>query len=117
MPDGCALLVLTGRCLVVPTPPPFFLQASVFHVPEAESCGNLVAHVKVPALYNEEKQGVPVAPWVLFNDFAVQHVKKEDVVSFNMDWKVPCILYYTLRGGVNSKVKSLDANIPIKQFK
>ena len=68
-----------------------------------------MAHVKVPALYNEEKQGVPVAPWVLFNDFAVQHVKKEDVVSFSMDWKVPCILYYTLRGGVNSKVKSLDA--------
>lgn len=93
------------------------VQASVMHVPEAESCGNLVAHIKVPQVYNLEKSGIPVAPWVLFNDFAVQHIKPADAVSYDMDWKVPCVLYYTLRGGEGSKINSLAANIPAKQFK
>ena len=87
------------------------------HIPEAESCGNLVAHINVPQLYNLDKQGVPVAPWVLFNDFSVQHVTKRDAVSYDMDWKVPCILYYTLRAADGGKSKSLNANLPLKHFK
>lgn len=48
-------------------------------------------------MYNLEKNGTPVANWQLFNDFAVSTVLADHAVTYDMEWKVPCILYYMRR--------------------
>jgi len=30
----------------------------------------------------------------LFNDFQISAIDKEEVVEFDLKWKLPCILYY-----------------------
>ena len=32
--------------------------------------------------------------WYIFNDFSIQPIDKFDATQFNLDWKVPCVLYY-----------------------
>jgi len=52
---------------------------------------------QVPACIHEEKSGIPRPVWTLFNDFSVHHVAAAEAVTYDIDWKVPCILYYTRR--------------------
>jgi len=34
--------------------------------------------------------------WYVFNDFAVNQIQSEEVISFFPDWKLPCLLLYSV---------------------
>lgn len=34
--------------------------------------------------------------WYVFNDFAVNQIQAEEVISFFPDWKLPCLLVYSV---------------------
>ena len=38
--------------------------------------------------------------WYVFNDFSIESIEKHEVVQFNMEWKIPCVLYY-MREDIN----------------
>ena len=46
--------------------------------------------------------------WYLFNDFSVSHITAEESISFFPDWKLPCLLFYSVRKIlINKKNKNL----------
>ena len=59
---------------------------------------NLVALVHVPPSYHELKSGdenPSEGVWYVFNDFSISPITLQEAVWFTLDWKVPCVLYYT----------------------
>ncbi|KAF5293684.1 hypothetical protein FQA39_LY03169 [Lamprigera yunnana] len=65
-------------------------------VPEKQ---NLIVLIKVPESYlpeAKEKTG-ELQQWYLFNDFSIYPVPPQEVVWFSLDWKVPCVLYYSTK--------------------
>ncbi|XP_041478319.1 PAN2-PAN3 deadenylation complex catalytic subunit PAN2-like isoform X1 [Lytechinus variegatus] len=72
----------------------YYLHASVGHIRDPRSGGNLVAHINVGKTYHKRKEGVTHMQWYIFNDFSIQPIDKFDATQFNLDWKVPCVLYY-----------------------
>lgn len=52
---------------------------------------NMVSLVKVPASYLQNG----VDQWYLFNDISISQVSAQEAVWFSLDWKVPCVLYYS----------------------
>uniref|UniRef100_H2YM50 USP domain-containing protein n=1 Tax=Ciona savignyi TaxID=51511 RepID=H2YM50_CIOSA len=100
------------------------LFATVAHIDDPRTGGNLVAHVNVGEKYHQRKEfsklitmnlithfmvdlpiflGVTHTQWYLFNDFQISAVDKEDSVTFDLKWKIPCILVY----------KRLDIDFPL----
>lgn len=73
---------------------PYSLHATVAHIVDQKTGGNLVAHINVGTTYHKRKEGVTHTQWYLFNDFSIESINKNEAIDFNMDWKVPCILYY-----------------------
>lgn len=74
----------------------YSLSAVVCYINEtiASERRNLVALIKVPSLY------LPDIPdkdqrWYLFNDFNICPVPAQEAVWFSLDWKTPCVLYYS----------------------
>lgn len=55
---------------------------------------NLVSLVRIPRGYRTGNCG-DTGQWYLFNDFSVASVPAQESVWFSLDWKVPCVLYYT----------------------
>ncbi|CAH1129083.1 unnamed protein product [Ceutorhynchus assimilis] len=55
---------------------------------------NLVALIKVPDLYLKNKE-VNEHKWYLFNDFSICPVPAQEAVWFSLDWKIPCVLFYS----------------------
>lgn len=52
----------------------------------------MVSLVKVPASYllnTSESQ------WFIFNDISISAVSAQEAVWFSLDWKTPCVLYYS----------------------
>ena len=47
------------------------LYATVAHVDDHRTCGNLVANVKVGDSYHRRKEGVTCNQWYLINDFSI----------------------------------------------
>ncbi|XP_072179674.1 PAN2-PAN3 deadenylation complex catalytic subunit PAN2-like [Diadema setosum] len=80
----------------------YYLHASVGHVRDPRTGGNLVAHINVGKTYHKRKEGVTHMQWYIFNDFSIQPIDKMDAIQFNLDWKVPCVLYY-MRNDVTSR--------------
>ncbi|XP_075708229.1 PAN2-PAN3 deadenylation complex catalytic subunit PAN2 isoform X2 [Rhinoderma darwinii] len=78
------------------------LIATVVHILDPRTGGSLVAHIKVGETYHQRKEGVTHKQWYLFNDFLIEPVDKCEAVQFDMNWKVPAILFYTKRN-LNSK--------------
>ncbi|KAJ3586045.1 hypothetical protein NHX12_012446 [Muraenolepis orangiensis] len=75
----------------------FDLVVTVPHLLDARTGGNLVAHIKVGETYHQRKEGVTHQQWYLFNDFLIEPVDKTEAAQFNVNWKVPAILYYAKR--------------------
>nr|DBA32901.1 TPA: hypothetical protein GDO54_000653 [Pyxicephalus adspersus] len=78
------------------------LTASVAHVLDSRTGGSLIAHIKVGETYHQRKEGVTHQQWYLLNDFLIEPVDKCEAVQFDMNWKVPAILFYSKRS-INSK--------------
>ncbi|KAI0329853.1 hypothetical protein GY45DRAFT_1324455 [Cubamyces sp. BRFM 1775] len=65
------------------------LRAMVVQVVAKDANSHLVALVKVP----EAEHAQDPEPWYIFNDFLVQGISEEEVLSIPSSWKVPTILY------------------------
>ncbi|KAF6120801.1 poly(A) specific ribonuclease subunit PAN2 [Phyllostomus discolor] len=88
------------------------LMATVVHILDSRTGGSLVAHIKVGETYHQRKEGVTHQQWYLFNDFLIEPIDKHEAVQFDMNWKVPAILYYIKRN-LNSKY-NLNIKNPIE---
>lgn len=66
---------------------------------------NLIALIKVPVFYLEKrnKDLNTENRWYLFNDFNISPVPAHEAVWFSLDWKVPCLLYYSSEEVLNTK--------------
>lgn len=53
---------------------------------------NMVALIKVPSSYNKN---CSESQWYIFNDINISAVSSQEAVWFSLDWKVPCVLYYS----------------------
>ncbi|XP_073238938.1 PAN2-PAN3 deadenylation complex catalytic subunit PAN2-like [Porites lutea] len=78
------------------------LLATVGHVQDLKSGGNLVAHIHVGTTYHSRKEGVTCSQWYLFNDFAITPISPNDAVHYSLDWKIPCAVVFTRRD-INSR--------------
>ncbi|XP_059384134.1 PAN2-PAN3 deadenylation complex catalytic subunit PAN2-like [Carassius carassius] len=87
------------------------LVVTVSHIQDARTGGNLVVHIKVGETYHQRKEGVTHQQWYLFNDFLIEPIDKAESAQFDVNWKVPAVLYYVKR---NSHPKyDLRINNPI----
>uniref|UniRef100_A0A1B0CY10 USP domain-containing protein n=2 Tax=Lutzomyia longipalpis TaxID=7200 RepID=A0A1B0CY10_LUTLO len=72
------------------------------------TCKNLVSIVKVPdschAVPSEDGSG----NWYVFNDFSITPVSMQEAVWFTLDWKVPCVLFYTTRDAATEAAAQHD---------
>ncbi|XP_050952397.1 PAN2-PAN3 deadenylation complex catalytic subunit PAN2 isoform X2 [Labeo rohita] len=73
------------------------LVVTVSHIQDARTGGNLVAHIKVGETYHQRKEGVTHQQWYLFNDFLIEPIDKAESAQFDVNWKVPAVLYYVKR--------------------
>ncbi|KAK2825541.1 hypothetical protein Q7C36_019468 [Tachysurus vachellii] len=73
------------------------LVVTVPHILDPRTGGNLVAHIKVGETYHQRKEGVTHQQWYLFNDFLIEPVDKTEAAQFDLNWKVPAIIYYARR--------------------
>lgn len=65
---------------------------------------SLVALIYVDSNYHKSKVSgydTNAGQWYIFNDFSIAPISYEEVVWFTLDWKVPCVLFY-------SSVDSID---------
>ncbi|XP_028929154.1 PAN2-PAN3 deadenylation complex catalytic subunit PAN2 isoform X3 [Ornithorhynchus anatinus] len=88
------------------------LMATVVHVLDPRTGGSLAGHIKVGETYHQRKEGVTHQQWYLFNDFLIEPVDQCEAVQFDMNWKVPAILYYVKRN-LNTKY-NLSIKNPIE---
>ncbi|XP_019760308.1 PAN2-PAN3 deadenylation complex catalytic subunit PAN2 isoform X1 [Dendroctonus ponderosae] len=65
---------------------------------------NLVALIKIPDLYMKHKE-LSEHKWYLFNDFSISPVPAQEAVWFSLDWKIPCVLYYSCAELQNSRTE------------
>ncbi|XP_065648134.1 PAN2-PAN3 deadenylation complex catalytic subunit PAN2 isoform X2 [Hydra vulgaris] len=70
------------------------LISNVCHIYDSSFGSTLVAHIKVGKQYHLIKEGKEQDHWYLFNDFAIAPISENEAVTFNLSWKVPCILMY-----------------------
>ncbi|KAF5895017.1 PAN2-PAN3 deadenylation complex catalytic subunit PAN2-like isoform X1, partial [Clarias magur] len=73
------------------------LVVTVPHILDPRTGGNLVAHIKVGETYHQRKEGVTHQQWYLFNDFLIEPIDKIETAQFDLNWKVPAIIYYARR--------------------
>lgn len=59
------------------------------------SRSNIVSCVRVGAWYHMRHQGGAATHWYLFNDFTILPVTQDEAVWLALDWKLPCVLYYS----------------------
>ncbi|CAH0563719.1 unnamed protein product [Brassicogethes aeneus] len=64
---------------------------------------NLVALIKVPDSYLNSKTVDTNTKWYLFNDFSIYPIPVQEAVWFSLDWKTPCVLYYTTPEVIEAK--------------
>ena len=69
---------------------------------------NLVALIKVPVA-SQENTNDHEYKWFLFNDFSISHIRSQEAVWFSLDWKTPCVLYYSLNELLSTKTTVVTA--------
>lgn len=70
---------------------------------------NVVALIKVQEAYLPAGGRDKGEQWYLFNDFSICAVPAKEAVWFSLDWKVPCVLYYSSPEVRNSKTEVVAA--------
>lgn len=64
---------------------------------------NIVSLIRVPDSYLPEDKEANENKWYLFNDFSIVPVPAQEAVWFSLDWKTPCVLYYSTPNILNAK--------------
>uniref|UniRef100_A0A8D8V831 PAN2-PAN3 deadenylation complex catalytic subunit PAN2 n=1 Tax=Cacopsylla melanoneura TaxID=428564 RepID=A0A8D8V831_9HEMI len=78
------------------------LSAVVCYVHEDKK--NLVSIINVPASYHKNPS-LPNSPqWYIFNDFCISQVTGQEAIWFSLDWKIPCVLYFTEHSLMQSSI-------------
>ncbi|XP_055627197.1 PAN2-PAN3 deadenylation complex catalytic subunit PAN2 [Toxorhynchites rutilus septentrionalis] len=86
----------------------YSLSAAICYIDDGAQ-RNLIALIHVPKSYHEMRQQRGAAGvgdtssgsdylngnWYIFNDFSVSPVSVQEAVWFTLDWKAPCVLFYT----------------------
>lgn len=75
---------------------------------------NVVALIKVQESYLPHTSKDKEEKWFLFNDFSICTVPAKEAVWFSLDWKVPCVLYYsspTVRESNTEIVAALNRDV------
>lgn len=67
---------------------------------------NMAALIKVPKSY---MQNINDHQWYLFNDISISSVSAQEAVWFSLDWKVPCVLYYSSDEIINGHTEITQA--------
>ncbi|XP_033339230.2 PAN2-PAN3 deadenylation complex catalytic subunit PAN2 isoform X1 [Megalopta genalis] len=75
----------------------YSLSAVICHINDKSNDDkkHLVAMIRVGPNYHIRSAGSPVSQWYIMNDFCISTITPQEAVWFDLDWKVPCILYYT----------------------
>lgn len=80
---------------------------------------NLVALISVGGQYHKAKLAeydpATGSQWYIFNDFSIASVSEQEAVWFTLDWKVPCVLFYSsveaiAHDGKDIAIESLPGN-------
>jgi len=61
-------------------------MASVCHIRDKETGGNLVSHILAGERYHKRKEGVTHKTWYLFNDFAITPIEKVTHTYINVKY-------------------------------
>lgn len=77
---------------------------------------NLVALIRVGEQYHKAKLAEydsSAGQWYIFNDFSIASVLEQEAVWFTLEWKVPCVLFYSSEEIIahESNVTGIDANL------
>lgn len=70
---------------------------------------NVIALIKVQESYLPSGSKDKEEKWFLFNDFSICSVPAKEAVWFSLDWKVPCVLYYSSPEVRNSKTEVIGS--------
>lgn len=73
----------------------YSLTAVVCHISDqqAPERRNVVSLIRVPSSYDKDSSSN--SKWYIFNDISISWVPAQEAVWFSLDWKVPCVLYYS----------------------
>lgn len=77
---------------------------------------NIVSCIRVGPSYHIHHQGGPATQWYLFNDFTIVPISPEEAVWLPLDWKLPCVLHYTLADISNKHPATVKAPLSADVF-